>query len=418
MYLLAIETTGAFASVALLEDDCVLEHIQGHDRFSHLQNLMPQVKEVLENHKLSINDVSAIAVSKGPGSFTGIRIGVSSTRALCQVLGVPGVPVSSLEALAMRVADLPGEKRRSTGDTLDDRTWICPILDARRSQVYGGGYVLQNGYPIEAFKGGAYTVEDFLEKTDECDRILLLGDGTDAYGEKIAEARREKGKFTEFAPESIRYQDAVTVGRLGAKLLQEGKGLSYQELLPDYMRQAEAERKLAEKQAAEAAKQAASKKWETNMADVLIRQANINDVDAIFEIEHLCFPDPWSKDSLRYELGENPRAFYIVAEIDGSVVGYAGLWWIEDEGHITNVAVRPGYRSRKIASGIVSVMIDFTTKQGIRHHTLEVRRSNAPAIGLYEKYGFTVEGVRKGYYLNNGEDALIMWRHEPESCDE
>ena len=216
MYLLAIETTGAFASVALLEDDCVLEHIQGHDRFSHLQNLMPQVKEVLENHKLSINDVSAIAVSKGPGAFTGSRIGVSSTRALCQVLGVPGVPVSSLEALAMRVADLPGEKRRSTGDTLDDRTWICPILDARRSQVYGGGYVLQNGYPIEAFKGGAYTVEDFLEKTDECDRILLLGDGTDAYGEKIAEARREKGKFTEFAPESIRYQDAVTVGRLGA----------------------------------------------------------------------------------------------------------------------------------------------------------------------------------------------------------
>ena len=200
MYLLAIETTGAFASVALLEDDCVLEHIQGHDRFSHLQNLMPQVKEVLENHKLSINDVSAIAVSKGPGSFTGIRIGVSSTRALCQVLGVPGVPVSSLEALAMRVADLPGEKRRSTGDTLDDRTWICPILDARRSQVYGGGYVLQNGYPIEAFKGGAYTVEDFLEKTDECDRILLLGDGTDAYGEKIAEAsgggRTQAGRKT------------------------------------------------------------------------------------------------------------------------------------------------------------------------------------------------------------------------------
>ena len=89
---------------------------------------------------------------------------------------------------------------------------------------------------------------------------MLLGDGADAYGEKIAEARREKGKFTEFAPESIRYQDAVTVGRLGAKLLQEGKGLSYQELLPDYMRQAEAERKLAEKQAAEAAKQAALKK--------------------------------------------------------------------------------------------------------------------------------------------------------------
>ena len=245
MYLLAIETTGAFASVALLEDDCVLEHIQGHDRFSHLQNLMPQVKEVLENHKLSINDVSAIAVSKGPGSFTGIRIGVSSTRALCQVLGVPGVPVSSLEALAMRVAELPGEKRRSTGDTLDDRTWICPILDARRSQVYGGGYVLQNGYPIEVFKGGAYTVEDFLEKTDECDRILLLGDATDRYGREIGQLRHEG---VDIAAEGIRYQDAVSVARLGSRIYAEGGGVGYSQLEPDYMRLAEAERKLRRKQ--------------------------------------------------------------------------------------------------------------------------------------------------------------------------
>lgn len=277
MYFLAIETTGAFASVALLEDDRVLEHIQGHDRFSHLQNLMPQVKEVLENHKLSINDVEAIAVSKGPGSFTGIRIGVSSARALCQVLGIPGIPVSSLEALAMRAADLPTEELQSATDassakdapdafktvadsalrTSDDKTLFCPILDARRSQVYGGGYFLQNGYPAEQVKGGAYTVEEFLAETDEYDRILLLGDGADAYGEKIAEARRKKGKTTEIASEAIRYQDAVTVGKLGAKLLKEDAGRSYQELLPDYMRQAEAERKLAEKQAAEAAKRAA-----------------------------------------------------------------------------------------------------------------------------------------------------------------
>ncbi len=297
MYCLAIETTGAFASVALLEDDRVLEHIQGHDRFSHLQNLMPQVKEVLKNHKLSINDVDAIAVSKGPGSFTGIRIGVSSARALCQVLAIPGVPVSSLAALAMRAADWQaGNSQSASGafsaknapgvpETVDEgaaqaaddnaaqtvlhaadfvenepegtRTLLCPILDARRSQVYGGGYFLQDGCPTEQVKGGAYTVEEFLAKTDEYDRILLLGDGADAYGEKIAQARREKGKITEIAPGNIRYQDAVTVGRLGAKLLQEGAGLSYRELLPDYMRQAEAERRLAEKQAAEAAKRAA-----------------------------------------------------------------------------------------------------------------------------------------------------------------
>lgn len=147
------------------------------------------------------------------------------------------------------------------------------------------------------------------------------------------------------------------------------------------------------------------------MADVIIRQATLKDVEDIYEIETLCFPDPWSRDALTYELEENPRAFYIVADLDGQVVGYAGLWWIEDEGHITNVAVKPGYRNRRIGEGIISVMIDFTSKEGIKHHTLEVRRSNDPAISLYEKFGFRTEGVRKRYYRNNGEDALIMWRH-------
>ncbi|NLD18927.1 MAG: ribosomal protein S18-alanine N-acetyltransferase [Clostridiales bacterium] len=151
------------------------------------------------------------------------------------------------------------------------------------------------------------------------------------------------------------------------------------------------------------------------MADIIVRQANEKDVEPIYEIERLCFPDPWSRDSLRYELEENPRAFYIAAEIDEKVVGYAGLWWIEDEGHITNVAVRPGFRNRRIATGIISVLIEFTVSKGIKHHTLEVRSSNEAAIGLYEKHGFKVEGVRKKYYLNNGEDALIMWRHESKS---
>lgn len=148
------------------------------------------------------------------------------------------------------------------------------------------------------------------------------------------------------------------------------------------------------------------------MADVIIRQATVEDVDDIYEIETLCFPDPWSRDALVYEFTENPRAFYIVAELDEKVVGYAGLWWIADEGHITNVAVKPGYRNRHIGEGIINVMIDFTSQEGIKHHTLEVRPSNTAAINLYQKFGFRTEGIRKEYYANNKEDALIMWRHE------
>ena len=148
------------------------------------------------------------------------------------------------------------------------------------------------------------------------------------------------------------------------------------------------------------------------MADVIIRQAGPADAKDIYEIEKICFPDPWSMDSIKFELEENPRAFYVVAEHTGKVVGYAGLWWIEGEGHITNVAVMPGFRNRKIAEGIIRTLIDHTSTAGMKHYTLEVRRSNSPAIGLYEKFGFEVEGVRKGYYKFEKEDALIMWRHE------
>ena len=130
MYILAIETTGAFASVALMKDDKIIGHVSGNDRFSHLQNLMPQVETVIKENKLSIGDIDLIAVSNGPGSFTGIRIGVSTARALSQILDIPCVAVPSLDALALRGAE------HAKGDIL-----ICPMLDARRMEVYTASYM-------------------------------------------------------------------------------------------------------------------------------------------------------------------------------------------------------------------------------------------------------------------------------------
>lgn len=246
MYILGIETTGAFASSVLMDDDRILGYVKGNDRFSHLQNLMPQVKYVIEKSKLSIGDIDAIAVSRGPGSFTGIRIGVSSARALSQITDIPCVAVSSLEALAMRAAEhVPQDCGTQVGTDALDGTLICPMLDARRHQVYAGGYFLKDGYPVEAIDAGPYMLDGFLSKTEEYDKILLLGDAVDVYGEKI-KTLRPAG--TETAIEDIRYQDAVTVARLGAKLLAEKGGVGYGQVEPDYMRLAEAERKLREKQ--------------------------------------------------------------------------------------------------------------------------------------------------------------------------
>ena len=257
MYILAIETTGAFASVALMKDDKIIGHISGNDRFSHLQNLMPQVETVIKENGLQVSNVELIAVSNGPGSFTGIRIGVSTARALSQILNIPCVAVPSLDALALRGAEYAKAQAseyakaqaagaQGSSEEKECSLLICPMLDARRSQVYAGGYFIKDGYPVEEIKAGPYMLDEFLAKTAEYDQILVLGDAIDKYADKMAEIRPEG---TLDAPESIRYQDASCVAALGAKLFAENGGLSYNEVQPEYMRIAEAERKLKEQQA-------------------------------------------------------------------------------------------------------------------------------------------------------------------------
>lgn len=147
------------------------------------------------------------------------------------------------------------------------------------------------------------------------------------------------------------------------------------------------------------------------MADLIIRKAEAKDVLAIEEIEKQCFVVPWSYESLYQDIVENKLAFYIVAELAaGQICGYVGIWKIFDEGHITNVAVAPEYRRKHIARAMLEALMEVTAEAGIERYTLEVRAGNEPAIRLYEGLGFKSEGIRPGYYEDNGEDAIIMWR--------
>ena len=142
----------------------------------------------------------------------------------------------------------------------------------------------------------------------------------------------------------------------------------------------------------------------------MVRRAGAGDVSAMAQLDALCFTVPWSEDAFRQELEGNELAFYLVAEKDGQIIGYAGLWAILDEGHITNVAVHPQHRKKGLGEMLCSLLIQLTEEAGLKRHTLEVRPSNEAALSLYEKLGFQVAGRRKGYYEDNGEDALILWR--------
>lgn len=145
-----------------------------------------------------------------------------------------------------------------------------------------------------------------------------------------------------------------------------------------------------------------------NLNNLIIRPMRKTDIDEVHRVEVDCFSDPWSKKSLMDEL-KNNMARYLVAELNGEIVGYIGVWLIIDEGHITNVAVHSSHRGLKIGDRLVEEMVKLCKSEGITSMTLEVRTSNIVAQNLYKKYGFKMAGIRKEYYSDNKEDAIIMW---------
>ncbi len=149
---------------------------------------------------------------------------------------------------------------------------------------------------------------------------------------------------------------------------------------------------------------------EDNTPKINLRRMTLADVDAVLAIEKASFTTPWSREAFVKEVTENKLAYYTVAESEGEILGYAGVWLIVDEGHITNIAVTPKYRGRQIGKKILEKLIQELKNRDILRVTLEVRASNKVAIGLYMSYGFIVLGRRPGYYTDNGEDALIMWK--------
>jgi len=134
-----------------------------------------------------------------------------------------------------------------------------------------------------------------------------------------------------------------------------------------------------------------------------------DDLAGVLEISSLSLKESWSLDSYSTELS-NPLAKYIIAKVNNKTVGFAGVWTIVDEGHITNIAVHPGFRMQGIGSILLSSLIERCKDWGCYSLTLEVRSSNDAAKSLYKKFGFLEEGIRKKYYNDNEEDALIMWR--------
>ncbi|MBQ8563460.1 MAG: tRNA (adenosine(37)-N6)-threonylcarbamoyltransferase complex dimerization subunit type 1 TsaB [Firmicutes bacterium] len=240
MYILAIETTGPFGSVALVSEEENNSVVRGEmtsaDEMNHLKDLLPMVQRLLDAAGTEKSALTHIAVSAGPGSFTGIRIGVSTARALGQALGIPCVSVPTLDGFLYK-----DDVRMGHEDAV-----VAGILNARRGQVYG----IVDGY----LEGCPCMLTDVLDiirgEVKAAGRpVVFYGDGIDAYEERIltelGEAGMELGRDYFFAPRQVRYQNAAAVARLAYEKVKAGQVLHYNDLHPQYMRKAEAEEKLA-----------------------------------------------------------------------------------------------------------------------------------------------------------------------------
>lgn len=143
---------------------------------------------------------------------------------------------------------------------------------------------------------------------------------------------------------------------------------------------------------------------------VSFRPMTAADVPQVQLVEGKCFSTPWSRSIFMSEVTRNDNAFYVVALLGRRIIGYAGIWVILDEGHITNIAVDPVFQRQGIGQGLLEEIIAHALSRGVTRLTLEVRLSNAAAQALYAKLGFEPRGIRKEYYQDDKEDALIMWR--------
>jgi ribosomal-protein-alanine N-acetyltransferase len=230
-----------------------------------------------------------------------------------------------------------------------------------------------------------------------------MGDGLPAFQEQIAAFQKKMIMLNiDVDPgngNSTVIQDARAVL---AWAVSRGLIIDYEELDPIYMRKAEAQRRLDEKNEGQ----------NEDGSSYKIRRATENDVYGISVIERLSFGEPWLEQSILNDLLLE-YSDYVVCEKDGFIMGYAGLHRILEEGHITNIAVHPSVRRQGIGEAALEKLMTIAEEKGIRAFTLEVRDSDEVAIGFYEKQGFVSEGVRKDYYPKEGggrEDARLMWR--------
>jgi tRNA threonylcarbamoyl adenosine modification protein YeaZ len=230
MIVLSIDSATESASCAILDNEKLLGEVSLNNKKQHSVVLMPLVDSLLKNLQLTIKDIDGFVISKGPGSFTGLRIGMSMVKGLSQGSNKPFASVSSLDALAYNMSYTGGI--------------ICPILDALRDNVYTALYSFENGILVKNTDYMALHIDELIELLKDHNKpVTFIGDAVNMFGSKLQESLQE----VSFAPKHLNLARASSLGELGLKLLEEGIYDDLYTSAPIYLRKPQAEREYDKK---------------------------------------------------------------------------------------------------------------------------------------------------------------------------
>jgi tRNA threonylcarbamoyl adenosine modification protein YeaZ/ribosomal-protein-alanine acetyltransferase len=408
MLLLALETVTRAGSLAICGDTDACASMAGDPGQTHGVRLPGEVLQFLGAYQRTLADVDTFVVVTGPGSFTGLRVGLATIQgfALARDRAVIGIP--TLEAMVSGWLDRRNDERsrrpsgrRAAGGLdpvggLKPADYLCACLDGARGDVF---YVLYDVTGASRLESATLLIEPSVATPDVAAarvramtsgrQCTLLGDGVERYADRFRSA----------LPDSTIDSPMPNLADAAARLARRrvSTRTSPHALRPIYIRRPDAE--LARDRAAAAVDfDIVEVKDPAALAQVAALQARI-------------FADPWGADGIAGgDANRDIAHVHALRHRSGELIAYSVVWHVLDELHIQNIAVDPAFRRKGLAKALLNHVLADARAMGAASATLEVRASNAAARALYDKFGFTTEAVRKNYYKNPTEDALILWR--------
>jgi tRNA threonylcarbamoyladenosine biosynthesis protein TsaB len=389
MLILAIETVTRAGSLAIVGDG--FGHARAGDPSrTHGERLPGEAIAWLAAHDLTLSDVTLFAVPAGPGSFTGLRIGIAAVQGFALAGARAVVAVPTLEALAFgfQHAHAP------------DGAIVGACLDGQRGEVFFAAFEANPARPSGEWR--LLAGPDVAKPEEAAAAILsatagsvvLVGTGATRYAD-VFQRSSPRASVSDWAGPL-----AGAVAEIAAA--EPARAQPPHALRPIYVRRPDAVLARERHEAAAAASAAA--------AYTVARATPADDLGPVEVLQRTTFTNPWSVEAMRWELENTDVArLYLLRDRAGLVVGYCACWLVFDELQINSIAIDPRLRRRGLATRLLGDVIGEAITRGATAATLEVRESNQAARGLYERLGFTIEAVRRDYYQEPREDALIFW---------